>query len=219
MQTRTVEGEDDMIVTTFVPAEEKKKQEEVKAVTEGVKNMAVAAEDEEEDMQPVVHDAPAEEQDDGFKVEEAKLTETLIVFAKNQFLLYDFKKNASWQVGDVEGQININDAASAVMVDPETHRTNQFMAIISGGSQHGIASDSVFGLVFDQIQQNAVDSFICSVNQVLPQMGAQRYFHQSAIIKGRNNRWCLLVAGGKSESKSWLNSVEVLDLSPYFRPG
>ena len=97
--------------------------------------MAVAdPEDEEEDMQPVVHDAPAEEKDDGFKVEEAKLTETLVIFAKNQFLLYDFKTNASWQVGDVEGEISINEAASTVMVDPETHRTNQFMAIISGGS-------------------------------------------------------------------------------------
>ena len=39
--------------------------------------------DEEEELQPVVHDAPEEEKDDGFKVEEAKLTETLIIFARN----------------------------------------------------------------------------------------------------------------------------------------
>lgn len=98
-------------------------------------NIAAAEEsDEEEDLQPVVHDAPEEEKDDGFKVEEAKLTETLIIFVRNQFLLFDFKNNGSWQVGDVEGQFNINDAASTVMVDPQKHRTNSFMAITSGGS-------------------------------------------------------------------------------------
>ena len=60
-------------------------------------NIAAAQEsDEEEELQPVVHDAPEEEKDDGFKVEEAKLTETLIIFVRNQFLLFDFKNNGSW---------------------------------------------------------------------------------------------------------------------------
>ena len=173
MQTRTVEDDDDMIVTTFVAEddmevtkivpkeeeekkkpEEEKKTEEVKVVQEKMEKLAVeqAESDDEEDFQPVVHDAVEEEKDDGFKVEEAKLTETLIVFAKNQFLLYDFKKNASWQVGDVEGGININDASSTVMVDPQKHRTNQFMAITSGGSLYGMTSNNVYGLVFDQMK-------------------------------------------------------------------
>ena len=43
--------------------------------------------------------------------------------------------------------------------------------------------------------------------------------HQSAIIKGKNNAWHLLVAGGKAGARSWLSTVEMLDLSPYFRPG
>ena len=115
------------------------------------------------------------------------MTETLIVFAKNQFLLYDFKKNASWQVGDVEGGVNINDASSTVMVDPQKHRTNQFMAITSGGSLYGMTSNSVYGLVFDQVKQNAVDNFICTAVSYLPQMITGRYFHQSAIIRGKNN--------------------------------
>ena len=104
--------------------------------------MAVAdPEDEEEDMQPVVHDAPAEEKDDGFKVEEAKLTETLVIFAKNQFLLYDFKKNASWQVGDVESDtVTIAEDSQIVMIDNEKHRTNQCQAIVTGGYLLGQAS-------------------------------------------------------------------------------
>ena len=50
-------------------------------------------------------------------------------------------------------------------------------------------------------------------------MKTGRYFHQSAIIKGKNNQWSLLIAGGKVQSKDWLSTVEILDLSPYFRPG
>lgn len=32
------------------------------------------------------------------------MTETLIIFDRNQFLLFDFKQNRSWQVGDVENE-------------------------------------------------------------------------------------------------------------------
>ena len=43
------------------------------------------------------------EEDDGFQVEEGKqMTETLIIFERNQFLLIDLKTDRSWQVGDVE---------------------------------------------------------------------------------------------------------------------
>ena len=53
------------------------------------------------------------------------MTETLIVFERNQFLLYDFKEQRSWQVGDVENEsISIPEDSCIVMVDNEKHRTN-----------------------------------------------------------------------------------------------
>ena len=46
------------------------------------------------------------------------MTETLIVFERNQFLLYDFKEQRSWQVGDVENDnITIPEDACIVPVD------------------------------------------------------------------------------------------------------
>ena len=62
------------------------------------------------------------------------------------------------------------------------------------------------------------DHYICTTEQTIQPLRAARYMHQSAIIKGKNNSWSLLVAGGKSGSRSWLNSVEILDLAPYFKP-
>ena len=53
------------------------------------------------------------------------MTETLVVFDKNQFLLYDFKQDKSWQVGDVESDtVTIAEDSQIVMIDNEKHRTN-----------------------------------------------------------------------------------------------
>ena len=46
------------------------------------------------------------------------MTETLIIFDRNQILLHDFKENTSWQVGDVENDaVVIPEHASIVMID------------------------------------------------------------------------------------------------------
>lgn len=83
------------------------------------------------------------EEDDGFQVEEGKqMTETLIVFERNQFLLYDFKTEKSWQVGDVENeQVIIPEDSCITMVDNEKHRTNLCQAIVTGGFHLGKPSD------------------------------------------------------------------------------
>ena len=90
---------------------------------------------------------------------------------------------------------------------------------MTGGARHGIASAEIFALTFDLMNLNAIENYMCNVVQTLPLMSTARYMHQSAIIKGKNNAWHLLVAGGKAGARSWLNTVEMLDLSPYFRPG
>ena len=83
-----------------------------------------------------------------------------------------------------------------------------------------MSSADVLGLTFDLVNQNAVENYVCNIVQTLPSMSTARYMHQSAVIKGgKNNTWNLFIVGGKAGSRSWLNSVEMLDLSPYFRPG
>ena len=70
------------------------------------------------------------------------MTETLIIFDRNQFLLYDFKQNKSWQVGGVENeQYTIPEDSSIVMVDNAKHRTNLCQAIVTGGFKMGSATD------------------------------------------------------------------------------
>lgn len=50
-------------------------------------------------------------------------------------------------------------------------------------------------------------------------MTSLRYMHQSCLVRGKSGYWSLLVLGGKSSKTTWLNSVQTLDLLPYFRPG
>ena len=83
--------------------------------------------DSEEDMygEGISFSAAAEE-NDGFQVEEGKqMIETVIIFDKNQFLLYDLASERSWQVGDVENEtVTIAEDSCIVMVDNEKYRTN-----------------------------------------------------------------------------------------------
>ena len=47
------------------------------------------------------------------------MTEALIIFVKNQFLLLDFTKSTGWQVGDYDSStLIVDEDASLVMVDP-----------------------------------------------------------------------------------------------------
>ena len=62
------------------------------------------------------------------------MTEALIIFVKNQFLLLDFTKNTGWQVGDYDSStLIVDEDASLVMVDPQLHQTNEMQAIATGG--------------------------------------------------------------------------------------
>lgn len=76
------------------------------------------------------------------------MTETLVIFERNQFLLHDFKQNRSWQVGDVENEsIQIPEDSCIVMIDNERHRTNSCQAIVTGGFNMGSATDQVLTLL------------------------------------------------------------------------
>ena len=148
------------------------------------------------------------------------MTETLIVFDRSQFLLYDFKHGRSWQVGDVENEdVAIPEDSCIVMIDNEKHRTNLCQAIVTGGFAMGSASDAVYTLGFDAVTKNAVESYICNVLTELPPLPAPRYMHQAIIAKGRTGSWTLFVAGGKSNASSWHDTVWSLDLLPYFKTG
>ena len=72
--------------------------------------------------------AVKDDENDGFEVQKDKeLYETLVIFENNQFIMYDFKTDKSWQVGDIEssqGYTTIPEDASIVRVIPSKHRTN-----------------------------------------------------------------------------------------------
>jgi len=38
-------------------------------------------------------------------------------------------------------------------------------------------------------------------------------------VKAKGGHWHLLSIGGKADTKTWLNSVEAIDLTPYFLTG
>jgi hypothetical protein len=148
------------------------------------------------------------------------MTETLVVFDRNQFLLYDFKQNRSWQVGDVESDsIVIPEDSSIVMIDNEKHRTNLCQAIVTGGFNLGQASDQVLALGFDVLTKNAVESFICNILTELPALPEPRFMHQTVIAKSKTGSWSLFVVGGKNGPREWHNTVWSLDLLPYFKTG
>ena len=105
------------------------------------------------------------------------------------------------------------------MVDNEKHRTNLCQAILTGGFNVGEAQDRCFALGFDVVTKNAVEGYICNVLKELPPMPEKRFMHQALIAKGRTGSWTLFVVGGKSEPRSWHNTVWSLDLLPYFKTG
>lgn len=105
------------------------------------------------------------------------------------------------------------------MVDNEKHRTNLCQAIVAGGFNMGAATDQVLALGFDVVTTNAVESYICNVLSELPPLPAARFMHQAVIAKGKTGSWTLYVVGGKSDARSWHNTVWSLDLLPYFKSG
>ena len=117
------------------------------------------------------------------------------------------------------GYTTIAEDASVVRVIPGRHRTNIMQSIVTGGIRQGSPSRQVLALAFDLVKQNAVDNYICSLVGYLPELTSDRYMHQSAIVRGKSGSWNLLIMGGKDSNRSWLKSVETLDLLPYFKTG
>ena len=115
--------------------------------------------------------------------------------------------------------ITIAEDSSITMVDNEKHRTNLCQAIVAGGFNMGAATDQVLALGFDVVTTNAVESYICNVLSELPPLPAARFMHQAVIAKGKTGSWTLYVVGGKSDARSWHNTVWSLDLLPYFKSG
>ena len=119
---RIEEGEYGVEIITTAPKAEPKPPAQAAPVPEQRAEDAKQEDDEddEEDMYAQGTSFGAiKEENDGFQVEEGKqMTETLVIFDKNQFLLYDFKNDRSWQVGDVESDaVTIAEDSRIVMID------------------------------------------------------------------------------------------------------
>jgi len=99
------------------------------------------------------------------------------------------------------------------------HASNEFSAIVSGGYHNGKALQDVTGIKFTEETENALTYVNCSATSWIPAMFQARYMHGQVIVKGKSGAWTLLAIGGKSDNKTWLNTVESLDLTNYLRPG
>ena len=105
--------------------------------------------------------------------------------------------------------------AALVALDPT--QTVDFHTIAVGGLKFGIEQSSCMGIQFYLNTQNLVEYFSCSIVNLMPELITGRFMHQAALIKV-NHAWTLFVVGGKTKQE-WLNSTELLDLSPYFKKG
>lgn len=144
----------------------------------------------------------------------------MVIFNKSEFVYYDFnKKNSSWQTGDMTDNLIVSEDSAITQIIPEVHGSNEFSAVISGGYHNGQALQDVMGVKFTQETENAVSYVNCSASSFIPALDQPRYMHGQAIVKGKSGAWTLLAIGGKSDNKTWLNSVESLDLTNYLRPG
>jgi len=146
-----------------------------------------------------------------------ELEDTVFIFRGDEVLVNNLKNGSGWFVGDVQNGMNVPDFCSIARVDPMIHKTNAMDGIISGGLMQGLGGQkNVYGFKMVCEEQNAVPTINTSFTQFLPVMQVQRYMHQSCIVKGKSGYWSLLLLGGKSSQSTWSNTVEQLDLLPFF---
>lgn len=89
--------------------------------------------------------------------------------------------------------------------------------IAVGGTKFNVDQTSCLGIQFFLNMQNMVEYYSCDIISYMPRLTTGRYMHQAVVIK-EGNTWTLMVAGGKTK-EAWLNSTELLDLTPYFKKG
>lgn len=144
-----------------------------------------------------------------------KELELVIAFKDEEFLVFDCKRQ-NWQLGDFnDTTVVVPEHAAVVALEPT--QTVDFHMIAVGGLKFGRAQSSCLGIQFYLNMQNLVEYFSCNVVSTMPELRTARFMHQAALVKV-GHAWTLFVAGGKTKD-DWLNSTELLDLSPYFKKG
>lgn len=123
-----------------------------------------------------------------------------------------------WYAGDVLNSMRVPDHCHIAKVDNAHHKADLLDGLISGGFLHGAVQQMTYGFNFVVDQVNCVETINCNIHTFLPMMLVPRYMHQSCIVKGKNG-FTLLLVGGKQSINTWLNSVESIELLPYFQPG
>lgn len=68
---------------------------------------------------------------------------------------------------------------------------------------------------------NATKQYSCTFQKDLKSMKRPRYCHQTAVVQNPKNTssttFILLAIGGKHSANDWTNTVEMIDLAPYFK--
>lgn len=147
------------------------------------------------------------------------LSDTVFIFKDDEVLVNCMRNNKGWYVGDVLNNMRVPEHCHIAKVDAAVHNTEVIDGLISGGFMHGAVQQVAFGFCFNVEQVNCVDTINCEINTFLPMQLTRRYMHQSCIVRNKNGSWSLLLVGGKQTINSWLNTVESIDLLPFFKPG
>ena len=87
-------------------------------------------------MKAVAKESTEEKKDDF--VAKPSFSDTLMIFKEYEFFIYDFKGKTGWQLGDFnDARYTVADNSVVLMIDPQSHRTNEFQAISVGGYRAG----------------------------------------------------------------------------------
>jgi hypothetical protein len=147
------------------------------------------------------------------------VSDTIFIFRDDEILIHDYRHTSGWFVGDVQNSMRVPEFCHITKVDALEHKTDTIDGIISGGFMHESAQMCVYGFSLEVEQVNTVETINCHMHTFLPMLSTARFMHQSCIVRGKSGYWSLLIIGGKQNKSNWLNSVETLDLLPFFRPG
>lgn len=142
----------------------------------------------------------------------------------SEFCYFDFLSK-KWDIGDLiedAAAYPIHDHCSIIKIDEvkkkmsAQDKVNKFSLIVSGGKRNQELFKSVLGYSFRNGELNGQVVVEGKLEEVMTNLTFPRFMHQSAIIK-RNNKWYLVVLGGKSSAtiNTALETVEALDLSFY----
>jgi len=114
-----------------------------------------------------------------------EIKDTLIVFVKDELVMFRFNRMTGWNVGD--SNFEFPRFSSFVRIPDRMSSLNKVDGFVTGGSLIGFGQRVAFGIKFVRKVTNAVETIDCEQNldSFLPEMEVGRSMHQSCIIQNK----------------------------------